>query len=251
MEIQYITDVGRRRKTNQDSVGVFINQSNAPLAIVADGMGGHQAGDVASKMLIDLLGEQWKLAGIKSREEAQEWLPPMIQKANKTIHEAGTQNPERTGMGTTLVLVMIFNDEVLYANVGDSRLYVMNATEIKQLTEDHSLVNELVKTGEISEEMAANHPRKNVLTRSVGTPNDVVADLGELTLTSGDTLLLCSDGLTNMVLNEDILKIIQMKTSMEEILNELVNSANEAGGADNITALLVRFDAEGGVSARD
>lgn len=249
MKIQYITDVGRRRQTNQDSAGVFVNQAGISLAVVADGMGGHQAGDVASQMLIDLLGENWQKNQLIDIDPVGEWLAEMIQKANDAIYQEGEAHPEKSGMGTTVVAAVLLNDQVLFANVGDSRLYVIKAGYIQQMTEDHSLVHELVKSGEISEEMAANHPRKNVLTRSVGTPNKVEIDIDTFTVAEKDVLLLCSDGLTNMVTDEQILTTIVAKPVLEEALHELVNIANDAGGADNITALLAEVCAENEVQS--
>lgn len=244
MKIQYITDVGRRRQTNQDSAGVFVNETGKSLTMVADGMGGHQAGDVASQMLISLLGESWQATQLTDADAISKWLSEMIQTANEAIYQAGVSDATKAGMGTTVVAAVLLENQVLFANVGDSRLYLIKAGEICQMTEDHSLVHELVKSGEISEEMAANHPRKNVLTRSVGTPEEVVVDIDTFEVEVDDILLLCSDGLTNMVSDNDILTTVVSKPTLEEVLHDLINSANEAGGADNITALLAKICVE-------
>ncbi|QIL46143.1 Stp1/IreP family PP2C-type Ser/Thr phosphatase [Vagococcus coleopterorum] len=241
MKIQFITDVGRRRRTNQDSAGFCENKAGVTLALVADGMGGHQAGDIASSMLIETLVAAWKSSELKETTKITSWLKETIQAANEAIHKKGQENEEMAGMGTTLVAVVVLPGECLVAHVGDSRVYLLREQGINQLTEDHSLVHELVKSGEITEEMAANHPRRNVLTRSVGGQSTVEVDVTTLVLENGDTLLLCSDGLTNMVANDDILAIVETKEDVDEALHELVNHANEAGGADNITALLMKI----------
>lgn len=251
MEIQYVTDVGRRRQTNQDKAGVFLDTLKQPLMIVADGMGGHQAGDVASQMLVSFLGKAWEKTAFTSIPELHQWLANSLQQINDTIYQTGQADSERAGMGTTVVVAAVLQNELYYANVGDSRLYLIREQAIKQLTEDHSLVNELVKSGEITTEMAANHPRKNVLTRSVGMPTTIVVDQFSLSLQAGDWVLLCSDGLTNMVSDEELLKVSQEVSSVDEALNELVNRANDAGGADNITALLLAVAGDDEVQTDD
>lgn len=251
MEIQYVTDVGRRRQTNQDKAGVFLDTLKQPLMIVADGMGGHQAGDVASKMLVDLLGAEWTQSGFESLPELTAWLQLNLQKINDQIYQVGQADASKSGMGTTAVIAAVIGNQLFCANVGDSRLYLIRNKTIKQLSEDHSLVHELVKTGEITEEMAANHPRKNVLTRSIGMPTELVVDQFTIELEQGDWVLLCSDGLTNMVSDETILAVCSDYSSIDEALNELVNRANDAGGADNITALLLATSEENEVLQND
>ena len=202
MEINVQSDVGRKRNTNQDYANVFENQQHITFAVLADGMGGHQAGDVASQMAVNNLGESWSNASVDSAEKSAQWLIQAIQKENEKIYDQ----------------------------------------HMLQLTEDHSLVNELVKSGEITREMAANHPRKNVLTRSLGMPGTVEVDVTNHEWLPNDYLLLCSDGLTNMVPETKILEILETSDPLESKLSQLVAQANEAGGLDNITVLVIHFD---------
>lgn len=242
MEIKFQSDVGRKRNTNQDYAGLFENQQQIPLAILADGMGGHQAGDVASQMAVNNLGKDWASAVIEDPEKAAQWLIKTIQEENERIFEKGQSKPEYLGMGTTIVSAILLENSFVLANIGDSRAYLVRNHQLLQLTEDHSLVNELVKSGEITREMAANHPRKNVLTRSLGMPGTVEVDVANHLWIPNDYLLLCSDGLTNMVSEETILEIIESEDTVENKMNLLITLANEAGGLDNITVLVVYFD---------
>ena len=241
MEINVQSDVGRKRNTNQDYANVFENQQHITFAVLADGMGGHQAGDVASQMAVNNLGESWSNASVDSAEKSAQWLIQAIQKENEKIYERGQSKPEYLGMGTTVVGAILLPDSFVLANVGDSRAYLVRDQHMLQLTEDHSLVNELVKSGEISEEMAANHPRKNILTRSVGMPGSVEVDVSTYIWQLKDRLLLCSDGLTNMLSEETIGTIINQEGALFDKVTELIERANEAGGADNITVLLIEY----------
>lgn len=244
MEIQFQSDIGKRRNMNQDYTNVFTNQSGMDLAILADGMGGHLAGDVASKMAVDGLGAAWSTSTISQPDKASEWFEQAIQKVNEAIYQEGTAHPEMQGMGTTIVSTALLNEKFVLAHVGDSRAYLIHEDQLRQLTDDHSLVNELLKSGEITAEMAAVHPQKNVLTRSVGIAGTIKTDISEHECQSNDYLLLCSDGLTNMVSEEAILTIVASDQSLEDKTKQLINAANEAGGADNITVLLIHFEGE-------
>ncbi|MGM0214652.1 Stp1/IreP family PP2C-type Ser/Thr phosphatase [Enterococcus sp. AZ109] len=244
MEIQFQSDIGRRRQMNQDYTNVFVNQKQQSLAILADGMGGHLAGDVASKMAVNGLGVAWEASDISESEKVAQWFIQQIQKENQKIYHEGIEHPEMQGMGTTLVCAALFEDNFTLAHVGDSRAYFIHDQTISQLTDDHSLVNELVKSGEITEEMAAVHPQKNVLTRSVGVYGTVEVDVSHHTYQNNDYLLLCSDGLTNMVSEERILSIIESDQPLTAKTSQLIGEANEAGGADNITVLLIHFGEE-------
>ncbi|MFC4772488.1 Stp1/IreP family PP2C-type Ser/Thr phosphatase [Enterococcus hermanniensis] len=244
MEIQFQSDIGKRRNMNQDYANVFTNQSGMYLAILADGMGGHLAGDVASKMAVDGLGAAWSTSSLSQPDKAAEWFVQEIQQVNEAIYREGTTHLEMQGMGTTIVGAALLNETFVLAHVGDSRAYLIHEGQLRQLTEDHSLVNELLKTGEITAEMAAVHPQKNVLTRSVGIAGTIKTDISEHECQSNDYLLLCSDGLTNMVSEEVILAIVTSDQSLEDKTKQLINVANEAGGADNITVLLIHFEGE-------
>lgn len=242
MEINFQTDVGQRRNTNQDYAGLFENKTGLALAVLADGMGGHQAGDVASQMAVNNLGEQWQNSEICTSEKAIQWLIQEIQAVNEVIYEKGQSKTEYQGMGTTIVTAALLKESLVLANVGDSRAYLVREDQLVQLTEDHSLVNELVKSGEITAEMAANHPRKNVLTRSLGMPKTVEVDVTNHFWLPNDYVILCSDGLTNMVSEADMLEIIHSEQSLKEKVATLITAANEAGGLDNITVLIIHFD---------
>ena len=208
MQIEYQSDVGRRRNTNQDYASVFTNQEGIKLAILADGMGGHRAGDIASQMAVLNLGNAWEEQDLTDDEKIAQWFIQAIQEENALIYQRGQEQPEYNGMGTTIVAAALSEERFTIAHVGDSRAYLIRDGKIIQLTEDHSLVNELVKSGEISEEMAVNHPRKNILTRSVGMPGTVEVDVSTYIWQLKDRLLLCSDGLTNMISVEQIVHIV-------------------------------------------
>lgn len=233
------TDVGVRRTMNQDSmfcsdspVGSFRN-----LFIVADGMGGHKAGDYASRLCIESMVQQVRESSSKTPvtifEEA-------ITYANHVVYEAAQEDMEYEGMGTTMVACTLQEDTLYVANIGDSRLYLMRE-ELQQITTDHSLVEEMVKIGNITESEARVHPQKNIITRALGIDEKVQADYFELQVRQGDVILLCSDGLTNMVEDEEIEYTIRHTESLEEIGNILIDKANINGGSDNITAVLVQI----------
>lgn len=243
MQIEFQTNVGRKRRSNQDTVGVYTNKVGIVIGIVADGMGGHQAGDAASQLAVTGLGTSWEKTVLETQEDVARWLVSGIQKENREIYEEGNVDPEKFGMGTTVVAVVMLKQEMLIAHVGDSRGYIIRDQVIKQLTSDHSLVNELVKTGEITSAMAEKHPKKNVLLRSVGVPGEVDVDITSVSVKTGDYILLCSDGLSNMLSDSEMKYIVLKEGLLSDKVAELVESANEAGGSDNITVLLI--DVEG------
>lgn len=240
MQAFSITDVGRKRQINQDYIFSCENAigSLPNLFIVADGMGGHKAGDFASKCCVETVVDTIKKSKLKTPigiiEEA-------ITSANTKIVEEASANIDLEGMGTTVVIAVVIEDNVYVANIGDSRLYLIT-DGIRQITEDHSLVEAMVRTGEIGREEARNHPNKNVITRAVGTNRLVLADFFEIQINEGDVLLLCSDGLSNMLEDDEIFSIVQKNAdSMEEAGKELVDQANENGGKDNIGIVLVKI----------
>lgn len=239
MNIAYQSDIGRLREINQDFVGTFVNQLGFKFAVVADGVGGQAAGDVASAMAVLHLGNQWELTQINSVEQARQWLINQVKAENAAILEASERFRDLHGMATTLVSVMIFEDEILFANIGDSRGYVLHKTEFKQLTVDHSLVNELVLQGQISEEDAKLHPNRNVITRWLGGNDEAILDLTTYYAQPGDIIMLSTDGLTKYVSDEDITTILALDESLENKVTTLIDKANAAGGRDNITVLLI------------
>lgn len=234
------SDIGMIRKTNEDNY-IFLPPH---LFVVADGMGGHAAGEIASKIAVDTVRD-YIVQQQDTNFDPEAVLKQAITNANYSILQVAQQNNECSGMGTTFSAAYIKNDIVYWGHVGDSRIYHINDAEIKQITRDHSLVWDLVRNGNITEAEALTHPHRNILTRAVGTNEHVDIDTGSLQLMPGDKLLFCTDGLTNMVSIEDIFSIVQNTTIIEqEILDVLIRQANDAGGIDNITAILVQYGAE-------
>ncbi|MBC6308213.1 Stp1/IreP family PP2C-type Ser/Thr phosphatase [Listeria sp. FSL L7-1582] len=240
MHAEFRTDRGRIRNHNEDNGGIFENQLGNPLVIVADGMGGHRAGDVASEMAVRLLSEKWRdVADMKSAAEIDSWFREAIQAVNEQILAHAKQDPTLQGMGTTLVAAVFANSQIIVANVGDSRGYIMKNGVLEQLTEDHSLVNELLRKGEITKEDAENHPRKNILLRALGIEGNVDTDVFILPFQSKDQLLLCSDGLSNMLTKQEMEAILTSKRTLAEKADIFITKANANGGEDNITVLLL------------
>lgn len=233
-----ITNIGKKRKLNQD----FIYTSEQPVGklpnvfIVADGMGGHKAGDYASKVTVETIVEE-----IRKSEESQAAivLDHAIRTANALIRKCAEESPDLEGMGTTVVAATCDGDILQVANVGDSRLYIANHREIRQITRDHSLVEEMVRMGGIGREEARNHPDKNIITRAVGADDTIKPDFFTVKLDYGDTVLMCTDGLTNMLEDEEIRMILEESRDMVEKAEELVKAANEKGGKDNISVILI------------
>lgn len=244
MEVAYRTDVGQQRQNNQDYVGFYTNKKGAQFAIVADGMGGHLGGDVASEMAVSHIGYEFERTNDTDIEAMVKWLIFELQKENQHILTKANQYDDLTGMGTTLVAVLISGRNYLVANIGDSRVYRLCHQQLQQLTEDHSLVNELVKQGELTEEAARHHPQKNIITRTLGVSQDVDADVTIYEFEPDDYLLLCTDGLTNMVDDQQLKTTLLADTTLDEKCQSLIEQANQAGGLDNITALILHRDRE-------
>lgn len=245
MKSVHYTDKGKVRQHNEDSVGVFSNREGDCLAVVADGMGGHRAGDVASSMTISKFEEFWKAEGrITTAEEAETWLQDKIKEINKSVFEHSQKNMECEGMGTTVVAAICTENFATVINIGDSRGYILNESGLSQLTEDHSLVNELVRSGQISKEDAEHHPRKNVLLRALGTEGKVEVDTKTIIFEEEDVLFLCSDGLSNKVTQEEMRKILTSSQDLDQIGRQFISLANENGGEDNISLAIVKYPAE-------
>lgn len=235
MKVVSATNVGNYRKNNEDSY--YVNESKN-LYVLADGMGGHLAGERASKMATEIIGQDFaKDREIKSIDDAIEILSSSIRDANKKIFESSQENEDYRGMGTTLSSGLILGDVLIYSNIGDSRIYRINEG-MEQITQDDSFVNYLIEIGEITEEEAKNHPKKNVLTKAMGTTSDIEVIVNTLDIKDKDVFLFCSDGLTNMVSDEEIFKIVK-ENSPEEARDKLLDLALKNGGMDNITFILV------------
>lgn len=233
------TDVGLMRTINQDSIFVSTQPiGKLPnLFIVADGMGGHKAGDVASREAIERFV---KYACTTHMSDPANILDAGIISVNKDIFDMANSNRDYSGMGTTFVAVSLVENHVYIANVGDSRLYLIGR-DIRQITRDHSLVEDMVRMGVLEREEARTHYKKNVITKAIGVADDKTStpDIFEIEVENGDKLLLCSDGLTNMVEDYDIKKIVKDNDSIEDAVRELIRQANENGGKDNISAILI------------
>ncbi len=239
MKISSATSVGKIRAVNEDSFLVSqISSGDATLAVVADGMGGHNAGEVASAETVNTL----KDFIVETDIPIKELLLSAIECANNSVYKMSKNTPTLHGMGTTVTACVIKDDKVTAAQVGDSRLYLIRNNEITQITKDHSLVEMLLESGKITQEDAKHHPQKNVITRAVGTDSFVEADIYEFFLKKNDILLLCSDGLVNMVEDEKILSLITESDDFSSLADILVKEAETAGGHDNITVVLIKFD---------
>lgn len=238
MKVFSITDVGRIRQMNQD----YVFATDEPLGslpnllVVADGMGGHKAGDFASKFTVETLKEELKLS---LGDGPKEVLMDAVQVVNHKLIQTAETDIKLDGMGTTLVAATVIDHTLYFINVGDSRLYLINK-EIKQLSRDHSLVEEMLRLGGISEEEAKHHPDKNIITRAIGVKENVEADFYEYALTKGDIILMCTDGLSNMVSEDEIFEIIKGARDIVEAGQLLINRANENGGKDNIGIVLAQ-----------
>ena len=243
MEISILTDVGHRRTNNQDYANQYINKAGKSMIFLADGMGGHRAGNIASEMAVTDLGAAWVATEISTINEVREWFAENLEKENQQIHRIG-QDEEHKGMGTTLEAVAIIDDQVLFAHVGDSRIGLVRNGEYHQMTSDHSLVNALLKAGQITEEEAAHHPQRNIITQSIGQKDELQPDFGMVTVEAGDFIVINSDGLTNMISGDEIRDIVVSNLSVEEKAKTLVRFANNAGGLDNITVVLIHFAEE-------
>ena len=243
MEISILTDVGQRRTNNQDYANQYKNKAGKSMVFLADGMGGHRAGNIASEMAVTDLGAAWVATEISTINEVREWFAEYLEKENQQIHRIG-QDEEHKGMGTTLEAVAVIDDQVLFAHVGDSRIGLVRNGEYHQLTNDHSLVNALLKAGQITEEEAARHPQRNIITQSIGQKDELQPDFGMVTVEAGDFIVINSDGLTNMISGDEIRDIVVSDLSVEEKAKTLVRFANNAGGLDNITVVLIHFAEE-------
>ena len=236
MKYYSMTDVGRKREINQDyvfatdkPVGPFPN-----LLVVADGMGGHKAGDFASKYTVNVLRQELEKS---STDKPGDILKRVVVTANNELIRVADTDVKLEGMGTTLVAATIIGNTLYFANVGDSRLYLIS-DKIRQLSKDHSLVEEMVRLGGIKAEEAKNHPDKNIITRAIGVKNDVEADIYEYRLKKGDMILMCTDGLSNMVEDEDMFDIVKGARDIVEAVEMLIEKANSNGGRDNIGVVM-------------
>jgi protein phosphatase len=234
------TDVGRVRATNQDNYTFYELDKRCHFAVVCDGMGGHNGGNVASELAVKTIKETL-ISGYDSSirmRSVENLLIHTIKHANDTIFSASLKDLSLKGMGTTVVLVFVLDDNIYVAHVGDSRAYLYNKKGLKRLTTDHSIVQEMIDRGEITEEESYTHPYKHVITRVLGVASDVQVDCMSFISDAGDIVLICSDGLTNLISENEIEEIFKNEFS-EDLCDKLISTANERGGYDNITVVLV------------
>lgn len=238
MKVSSATSVGKIRPLNEDAYYVSApKDSDVILAVVADGMGGHNAGEVASKKAVGILRQ---IDPTQCDDNVKGLLMQAVDDANREIYELSIRDDNMSGMGTTITACVVKDGYVTAVQVGDSRLYLIRRNKITQITKDHSLVEMLVENGTITKEEARVHPQKNIITRAVGTDKTVEADLYEFCAKKGDVILLCSDGLVNMVEDDEILSIIH-EEKFDNVADKLVERAENAGGTDNITVILIKF----------
>ena len=235
MKSYYLTDVGRVRSHNEDSVTIIKNGSGEHLLIVADGMGGHRAGEVASSLVVTHFGKRFSsISSIGSKLDAVNWLNDNVNEINEAILEYAKNHFDSTGLGTTLVLSLLTDKFLIFGNIGDSSGFVLKNNKLHKVTKDHTLVNLLVEAGDITEEEAKNHPQRNVLMKALGASENVDMDIFEVE-SDVDGIFLCSDGLTNMLTTEQIEKVLEEDLTIEERVKKLIRKSNARGGTDNIS----------------
>ncbi len=235
MQIFAKTDIGKERRINEDFFYITDKTNEIQLAILADGMGGYNAGEVASKTATQAVREY--IEEHFSKEEIEETIRQSIEYANKVVYEKAKTKKELDGMGTTLDVCLIYNNKIYIGHIGDSRVYRIRDNEMKRITRDDSYVQTLIEDGKITKEEAFNHPKKNMITKALGCMGDVVPNIYEETFKANDIILMTSDGLTNMVKEEEILEII--KQNPEGAVEQLIKKANDNGGYDNITVVII------------
>lgn len=241
MESYFLTDTGRVREHNEDSVTILKNIKGEYLLAVADGMGGHKAGEVASSMAIDHLTREFDLLeSFGEKKDAIKWIRKQVEDINNEIFAYTYENEKSKGMGTTLVLAIYTKDYLLFGNIGDSSGFVIKNSELFKITKDHTLVNLLVKNGELTEEEAKNHPKKNILMRALGANNPIEVDIFSVE-EKVDGIFLSSDGLTSMLNKTQIERVLASPSSLEEKIIKLIRKANIRGGLDNISIACLKI----------
>lgn len=238
------TDRGLIRESNEDNYRIIPRSSKNPcVCVIADGMGGHNCGEVASRMAVDFIGNcvEQDSKSLFLCDDMDNEIRKLVENANKAVFETSLQNPDASGMGTTLTMVVIVGERVTVAHVGDSRLYLIRDEMIQQITEDHTYICELIKNGTLTREEAEFHPRKHVITRAIGSSPDLEIDMLNLEIQEEDILLLCTDGLTNMICDDEIYRIAKANEP-EAACKGLIEAAKSKGGEDNITVIVIKCE---------
>lgn len=243
MKTFYLTDSGKVRNHNEDSVTILKNANNEHLLIVADGMGGHRAGEVASSIVLNHMGKKFsEVTSMGDKLTAINWIKNNISEINKEIIDYTKEHPESTGMGTTCVMALLTNDYLLFGNIGDSSGFVYKSGKLTKVTHDHTLVNLLVAAGDLTEEEAKYHPKRNVLMKALGSSDKAEIDVFDVDR-NVDGILLCSDGLTTMLTKEQIEKVLNdEELEIEEQVIKLIRKSNARGGSDNISVAYLTFE---------
>ncbi len=245
MKSFYLTDAGKIREHNEDSVIIVKSSEGHYLLAVADGMGGHSCGEVASSIVISYLGHHFQESFYKmTKEQAINWINDSVNEVNSKIFKYVKEHPESKGMGTTLVMAISTDEYLLIANIGDSSGFVLKDNKLHKITYDHSLVNLLVQAGELTEEEARNHPRKNVLMKALGANDPIEADIFDCDINVSG-VMLCSDGVTNMLDYDQIEKVLVSDLEIEEKIVKLIHKCNNRGGLDNISIAYLEKNKEG------
>lgn len=242
MQFEVLSDIGRKRTLNEDSAAVFTLEDQVILAVIADGMGGHQGGDFASSTALRLVGEAFekvKEAPFDQHTDWMEWLQETALFVNRTLYNYASEHKELEGMGTTLEAVLIYDGTCFGVHIGDSRVYAVQNKMIKQITSDHSYVNVLVNSGEITEQEAKVHPRRNWILKAVGSERFLEPDCYHFPIEEEMFVLICTDGLSNKLTNNEIKNVVLSNLTLKEKTMSLVEMANSKGGEDNISVILV------------
>jgi protein phosphatase len=240
------THPGRIRTHNEDAYGIYPDppasdgESRRGLFVVADGLGGHAGGEIASRLAVDVLGEKFPFP----LSDAEKHLEEALRAANDRIRERASKEPELEGMGTTIVAALVQEDRAVIAHVGDSRAYLIRDGKLTQVTRDHTVIEEKLRAGLLSPREAMNHPHRHILSRALGIGDPLKLEKKTLPLHAGDLLLLCTDGLTNMLTDDEILKVVLSSSDVPSIPESLVKAANQRGGIDNITATALQINPE-------
>ena len=237
------SDKGKIRELNEDYFNILSGNEKVPLTfIIADGMGGHNSGEVASKMAVDYVSKYILKHPdhISNEEDIEENIIEIMNKANEAVYFGSTQNKEYSGMGTTLIICVVLNKKMYIGHVGDSRVYLIRDGAIKRITTDHSYIEELIKNGSLTREQAKNHPKKHIITRALGCENFIEVDTYSCEIKENDIYVLCTDGLTNMVSEQQIMEVACRNEDPKEACKEMIRLANEYGGEDNTTVIVLR-----------
>jgi PPM family protein phosphatase len=239
------SDTGLIRTVNEDSFFVKANYENLPdIFVIADGMGGHNAGEIASKTAAEFTGEVLvnTPGALTDADRIESDIVNAMEKANQKVFEMSKAKSENSGMGTTLIVSIVYGRKLYIGHIGDSRVYIIKNDTIRKITSDHSLVEELLKSGTLTKEEAENHPKKNIITRAIGCSVVIDVDSYEQEVENGDVILMCTDGLTNMINENQIKDIIEKENDLSIVCDNLIMKANENGGEDNTTVILFRID---------